>query len=451
MENKDLKIIKKYYGEDFAKLCREIFPTILEKEGLLSDIILSKFAPNSFLYQDITYHQLFKNILLKSYLDDFKNYIYNFVDEKNDIIQTNKSIKELFNDAGYDFYECKTENDIQSFKKYYRKDEELCTFQGGRLERCYVFWAVKRNVNNIKREDYKKPERQDEYGTSVISIQITRQGKNLSIKNRYNHHVQNPDATFSNNLENIKPGLTYAFEKEYGFKINQNPFNIYGFSLDNYILADDGKWYRYNYELNNIYYCHNNVIIDNGKPNQLDKSRYILIDYFIIDLKEKNIKLYDNDLEDSFLDSFDNIEKIEIHKNKTGKNIIIKINNKEDIIIKINELNQIVGINDNNIKQINDKYLNWNITLKELSLPNLEIIKDWFMPNNKELTSINLPNLTKIGYFFLISNEKITQIQLPKLKSIGNYFLNKNEKMSKYIRSQLKENKDEEIKNSKKR
>lgn len=37
--NYDLKMIKKYYGEDMAHLCRELFPTLLEKEGLLLNLI----------------------------------------------------------------------------------------------------------------------------------------------------------------------------------------------------------------------------------------------------------------------------------------------------------------------------------------------------------------------------------------------------------------------------
>ena len=34
-------------------------------------------------------------------------------------------------EAGYILYECKTDADIQKFKKYYKKDEELCTFGDG--------------------------------------------------------------------------------------------------------------------------------------------------------------------------------------------------------------------------------------------------------------------------------------------------------------------------------
>ena len=121
--------------------------------------------------------------------------------------------KDLLNKAGYILYECKTEEEVQSFKKYYAKGEELCTFNGNRLDSCYVYFAVKKDVDNIKREDYKEPKRQDQYGTSVVSIQFTKDDTHtLSIKNRYNHTVDNPDATFSNDLDNIIKGLTDSFE-----------------------------------------------------------------------------------------------------------------------------------------------------------------------------------------------------------------------------------------------
>ena len=65
--NKDLKLIKKYYGENMMHLCRELFPTILETEGLLSKIILDTFAPNRLLFDDMKENKK---------TEAFKNYIY---------------------------------------------------------------------------------------------------------------------------------------------------------------------------------------------------------------------------------------------------------------------------------------------------------------------------------------------------------------------------------------
>ena len=49
----DLDIIKKKYGENMMHLCRKLFPTILEEDGLLSTLLLTYFMPSRFLYDDI--------------------------------------------------------------------------------------------------------------------------------------------------------------------------------------------------------------------------------------------------------------------------------------------------------------------------------------------------------------------------------------------------------------
>ena len=201
----DLKIIKKYYGEKMSHLCRELFPTILETPGKLSEIILNTFEPSRLLYEDLMRFNLKLH---------FQNLIYGLYGVEDTDEPVTKTPEELLDEAGYILYECHSEKDIQSFKKYYAPGEALCTFHGGRLERCHVFFAVKKNVDQIKREDFKCPHRQDEYGTSVISIQFSRGSTNtISIKNRYNHRVENPDATFSNNLDNIILGLSDSFEE----------------------------------------------------------------------------------------------------------------------------------------------------------------------------------------------------------------------------------------------
>ena len=91
--NQDLKIIKNKYGEKMMHLCREMFPTILETEGALSKIMLEKFEPSRFLYEDII------NI---GFEEQFKNYIYNIFDSsfrEKDILA--KTPFELMYEAGY--------------------------------------------------------------------------------------------------------------------------------------------------------------------------------------------------------------------------------------------------------------------------------------------------------------------------------------------------------------
>ena len=146
MDSIDLKYIKKHYGDNFAKLCRELFPTILETPGMLSKIISEKFDLSPTLYEDIL-----------PYKSDFKSYVFDAVKFETDKekIVNKKSTKQLFDEAGYILYpECKTEDDIQRFKKYYAPGEELCTFDSNRLACCRVWFAVKKDVDKIRRKDF---------------------------------------------------------------------------------------------------------------------------------------------------------------------------------------------------------------------------------------------------------------------------------------------------------
>ena len=415
--NKDLKIIKKKYGEGMMHLCRELFPTLLEQEGLLPRLLHDNFKESRSLVKDIIDNNL---------EEEFKNYIYNQVDVENNYEEVgSKRPEELLKEAGYKLYECHNEEEIQSFRKYYSPGEALCTFNGGRLNRCFVFFAIKENVDEIKRENFPKPERQDEYGTSVISIQFTRDNSHtLSIKNRYNHTVHNPDSTFSNNLDNIIPGLTNSFDKYYGLHQShlQNSFEIPG-----YVRANDGKYYKYNYEINNIYYCENNVIIDNFEVKEYPHEQYIVLDYFILDLKNKRIQTYWNDmeLEDSFPNTIGTIKDIKIENDKDNKNILIKTDNSDevDVIITLDKNNRIIALKNDKVENIGNSFLSYNNSLTSIELPNATSIGNRFLCYNKILTEIQLPNVTSIGNSFLCFNNSLTHIELQNATNIGNDFL----------------------------
>ena len=427
----DLKVIKKKYGEKMARFCRNSFPILLEKPGKLSKLLMDNFYES---------HSLFDDIVTAGVESDFKNYIYSLVDVENNIEATEiKSPEELMSEVGYDLFECYTEEDIQSYKKYYAPGEELCTFRGGRLHRCRVFFAVKKNVFDIRREDFKNPTRQDEYGTSVISIQFTKDGTNtLSIKNRYNHTVNNPDATFSNNLDNIIPGLTESFERYKGIvQIHRNSV----FEISGYVKANDGRYYKYNYEIDNIYYCPDNIIIDNFEVKKYDKSRYLIIDYFIIDMSKdsKSISLYDNELSDSFCSLVKEIKKIDIKNNGSEKKIIILGSNNEYLEILIDRDGKIISIKMDNIYNIGDNFLLRNDVLQELYVSNLKKIGNFFLSRNKTLQILELHDLTEIGVYFLRWNEELRELYAPKLTKVGNHFLTHNLALKKLILPNLTE------------
>ncbi len=411
--NQDLKIIKKKYGEKMAHFCRDYFATILETEGLLLKLLLDNFEPS---------HDLYDDIIDQEKEDKFKNFIYSLVNvEDNNKEKVIKTPQELLDEAGYILYECKSEEDIQSFKKYYAPGEELCTFKGGRLERCHVFFAVKKNVSEIKREDYPNPNRQDAYGTSVISIQFTKdKSHTLSIKNRYNHHVNNPDSTFSNNLDNIIYGLTESFGDYYGL-VQQYKTN--SFELRGYVKANDGKYYKYNQEIKNVYYCPNNIIIDHFEVKRYDKEKYLVFDYFILDLVKKEIRLYDKKIKDTFPSTILNIQKIEVVKKEEIKEIKITLMNNNEVIITLNKDNQMVKLDYPDLEQIEDDFLIYNKCLKVLRMANLQKIGNYFLNSNARLEELELPNLQEIGYNFLVNNEVLEELNLPKLKKVKSRIL----------------------------
>lgn len=427
---KDLAWIKKHYGEQMMRLCRELFPVLLEKEGELSHLLDERFAYNRHLAEDI---------LNENQKDSFAKYIISLRNEmsEGEMAQASKTAQELMKKAGYTLYpECQTVEEIQAFKKYYAKGEELCTFRGDRLYSCRVWFAIKDNVDDIKRSDFKHPKRQDEYGTSVISIQFAKNRiQTLSIKNRYNHTVPNPDNTFANNLDNIIPGLTDAFEKDFGARCIYD--NDSKFELHHYTMAGD-KMYPVNYEIDNVCYCENNKIIDNEVVKQLP-SHQLLLDYFIVDFKEKTIKKYISDkthaqIDDCFLDSIGEIKNIIKDKN------IIKITVKDgkDIEIGIDERNRIVSLKNHNMQKCGNGFLRYNKVLGSFDAPNLQVIGDCFCYENKELKDLNLHNCITCGDGFLSSNMQLKNVDMPKLEECGNSFLFRNVIINNAILPKLK-------------
>ena len=430
-ETNDLKIIKKMYGERFMHLCRELFPTILEQEGLLPKVLEENFAGNSrSLYNDIEDNGL---------RFDFKDFIYSKVDVEQEEIKIieKKTPYELLEEAGYDLYECKTEKDIQSFKKYYKKGEELCTFNGGRLDRCVVFWAVKKNADEIKRSDFKNPQREDEYGTSVMSIQFSK-GENctLSIKNRYNHKVNNPDATYGNDLDRIIPGLRQSFEEllaERGMNLGLK--NVEKFRIPNYVVAPDGKYYKYNFEDEGIYFCPGNVVIDCAsmyhgyKIKRFNPEKQMLIDRFIVDKEKKTVKMYAQEYyrdifgKDAFVDGFKNIEKIEEtwKKEEDRKTKLLKIKKKDSeaiIEIELDEDNNIIRYRNDEITKIGDHFLDTSTGLETLELRNVKSVGRYFASGYNKIKKAEFKNLENIEEGFLQSALYLESLRLPKVKDI---------------------------------
>ncbi len=434
-DTNDLQLIKKYYGENMMHLCRSLFPTLLEKPGLLFSTLSNAFAYSKYLYDDIVNNDIQQL---------FVNYIYSYIEEEDKIKKDEnvKSPKELLDSVGYDLYECTTEEEVQSFKKYYAFGEELCTFKGKRLKSCHVFFAVKKNVDEIKREDFIRPYREDEYGTSVMSIQFGRRDGRVSIKNRYNHTVNNPDATYSNDLNKICPGLKNSFMEHYPkLKITCDRDELASY-FNGYVMGNDKKLYKYYSFYDDVYYCYDNYLIDDGDVKHFDKNKYLVFDHYILDIDGKKIFQYGNSLGDSFIDSIGKIDKLLIRTTPNNNKIII-IN--YNIMIVLNSSNQMIEYHNNIATSIGGCFLIENDTLRVISLPNVKTIHNWFLTGNYCLEEIYLPNVLYIGErfiknggalrrielpkvvdirdSFLLFSEKIEYVSLPNLKKVGRYFL----------------------------
>lgn len=426
----ELNKIKKIYGENFAKLCRSLFPSILEEEGKLLSILQEKFAPTRTLWEDL---------LDQEKVQEFKYYIYNAAGIRQArIVDTRERPEKLMAKAGYKLYRCKTSKDIAHFKKYYTYEEQLCTFtDSSRIHTHHVFFAVKKGAEKLRRSDFKHPRREDDYGTSVISIQFDKRDSDISIKNRYNHTVDNPDSTFYNDLENIIPGLTSSFAKYYGLMpvIDYSRYNY--FELDGYVKAEDGKRYRINQKSQDFALCENNIVVNDGVITRFDKARYELVDCYLIDRSEKTIKsLIDGD---SFADGFKNIERIDAEKtDEGGKTITITFDGGKKAYIVTNKNNAIISYENEHITKIDNDFMRRNKQLQSLKLTNVEEVGDYFCYHAKDLTEIEMPKIKNIGSCFLSKNEKLEVLAFANLETIGDSFLFSNKTIEKAYLPKLK-------------
>jgi hypothetical protein len=162
---------------------------------------------------------------------------------------TQEEIIKAFNSVGYDQVIFDDEEKISECKKYYRSGEVICTYNDlvSRMREYHMLVAVKSNIDKVERS--KTPQRDDEYGTSILNIQIARNGSHMSIKNRYNHTVSQPDSTLNNNLDMLYMGLQSMVLGYYGFASLSSKKAHY-----NNIVNIGNIYLKYHTEKNNIYY-----------------------------------------------------------------------------------------------------------------------------------------------------------------------------------------------------
>lgn len=208
---------------------------------------------------------------------------------------TQEEIIEDFNKAGYDTVIFDDEEKIAEYKKYYADGEVICTYNNlaERMRQYHMIVAVKKDIDKIQRS--KAPQRDDEYGTSILNIQIAKNGNHMSIKNRYNHTVNECDSTLNNNLDMLVLGLQAKVLGYYNIASLNNNKCYY-----NRIVNINGIYLKYNREVHNVYF--GDFILDNANGARFtDHSKYYVKvndDYwsepYVLDFQKKEvIQLFD--------------------------------------------------------------------------------------------------------------------------------------------------------------
>ena len=289
----------------------------------------------------------------------------------NDDIQVNKPSDPfaMLEQAGYNAFLADTHEKQNSISSHFEQGELLCTFNdAARYKNYYIIHAVKKDVASILRKNFNGNEkREDAYGTSVISIQIAKKGGFISIKNRYNHTVQNPDNTFNSNPDNIIEGLSAALKEH--FKVD---FSAKKSSFPEGFELIGNQVFKYYKEYNGIYYG-DNAWVKNGTIHAVDKSAGdAMFDYFLFDGKTKSLKKIDSATNDSFADDF--------NRDYGGNSALIV---KDGNLILNGEI--LIGAEKSRIK------------------------------------TINLPALTEMGYCCLQFAYALTEVNAPALKELPDY------------------------------
>lgn len=308
MEN--LRALQKRFGERFVKgdlmegggytggAARELLAGFMDRPGFANE--LRRLIPNKHgalrLLKDN--HAYVQATLEQRYKDDPSH-------EKAPA----RDPYELARSVGYELTGpfASTAEFVPLDRQDFRQGERLCTFNEptGRLRDYNILWlrhtevaqtlpadqltantlseAWKTYLKTIGRYDRDadrydldglRPTRDDPYGTSSMSVQISRKGTHVSVKNRYNHTVGNPDNTLDSDLDNVAYGLKRAVYQRVGREDLMDKTSVV--LAEGYIADNDGGIHHYQYEEGNVYYG-DYEYINNGVVTTIDRGKYDMV------------------------------------------------------------------------------------------------------------------------------------------------------------------------------
>lgn len=311
-----------------------------------------------------------------------------------------QDVLHLLDKAGYNAFHATTEEEKNKIKKYFRKGEEICTFDDPtRHLTHFIIHCVKKNAEEIQPSP--TPIRDDAYGTSVISIQI-RDGF-ISIKNRYNDNVAAGDSTFDNDPERIIPGLSGALKAATGYDFNSDAAYPEGF------LVFQGKILRYHSEGNGIF-VGENFYFKNKEIHEIHSSHQYLMGAYLWDTETKKVQCLTN-AEQS--DEFIRVLEREL----IGKQINIKIKSERDESGKILSVKRELYADDALIA-VTDRG-----RLTTLYLPTTTKIRDNFLTKAPSLQTIRAPHVKVFGNNGLSDVPHLVTADFPALETAGFGFL----------------------------
>jgi hypothetical protein len=355
-------IIKKQNSERFAQTIRKSCDAIFDIPNI--DKIVKYAGTDA------------KPIL--SYLHSLQNTKFDEQEEYIDPIT-------LLDKAGYNAYVANTLKKQNEIKKYFAPGEKLCTFDDpNRFKIYHIINAVHKDVANIKRSDFKTPQREDKYGTSVISIQILKTGGFISIKNRYNATVENPDNTFYSNPDNIISGLGASLRNFFG-----TDFTPSWRELPNGYRLIGNQICKFNEEIDNVY-IGENFYIKNDKITEINPDyEFMLGRGMILNIKNRTVKNIVSESDDNLpaLENTIKSGKINTIKHKNGSRSFYV--NKKHILDVFD--NEIVWVNVSNAPA--------------LTLKNFYNLGGCF--NFSNIKNINLCNLN----LYHVSQMKFNQVE----------------------------------------
>jgi hypothetical protein len=444
------KIYKKSFGETIT-------------DTILRELTISSFyspeAVIDFLKKTIPIKKHMVHLITKMSGDIDNMFIDSVGGQKIELQKSSESAIDLLTKVGYSLNRVIDIKDARKvYRGFYKGGEVICTLKtGDRTADSIVTFIVRddaeitphakdltrKNLTPRWKEYLKQKGLQnkdgsfnlkritqqidDPYSTSILSLQIAKEGKTLKSISRYNHSVSPADYVYRD-LDKLISGLHVAFY-DY-FDVSLPSYDSAPIYVDPSIfLSGDGRLFHRLGEINGEIWGDGFLVKNNGAVSIFDPSHARVFDGVVVDTfnnrdLEKNkhtIAGYDIGgqtkgfiiLSAKFINSTD--ISIVVNQPFNGKHSRFTAN------LKV-ENGRIVKFHSDDLISAGESFLYNSVALAELSIPNLTTVGNYFLGSNNKIKEISAPKLRTIGSHFLKSNYFLQKLSLPSVEEIGDNF-----------------------------